>query len=160
MLQGICIALGTARGDVRGKPISLEPIEELPDRDPARLDRTTVLQFGDQPRAFDLRLPLRSLEAVPAALALAGLRVAHVDDDGPMTGRAFADVPPHFESSPLGGDSCLLLRSAASRFTSWRACTASLSAFFIIFSASSRWNDTSSRSQISVFMDQSLCLAA
>src|SRR5262249_25975687 len=148
MLQGICIALSTARGDVRGKPISLEPIEELPDRDPARLDRTTVLQFGDQPRAFDLRLPLRSLEAVPAALALAGLRVAHVDDDGPMTGRPCAKIPPHFESSPLGGDSCLLLlSSAASRFLvssrwartalsiisspSCRACTASLSAFFI-----------------------------
>src|SRR5262245_18978204 len=101
MLQGICIALSTARGDVRGKPISIEPIEELPDRDPARLDRTTVLKFGDQPRAFDLRLALRSVEAVRAALALAGLRVAHVDDDGRMAGRAFAEMALHFGFSPL-----------------------------------------------------------
>src|SRR5262249_25178693 len=137
MLQGICIALRTARGDVRGKPISPEPIEELPDRDPARFDRTTVLHFGDQPRAFDLRLPLRSLEAVPAALALTGPRVAHVDDNGPMTGRPFAKMPPHFESSPLGGDSCLLLlSSAASSFlvSSCWASTASLAAFSIISS--------------------------
>src|SRR5262249_14878669 len=83
----------TARGDVRGKPISLEPIEELPDRDPARLDRTTVLQFGDQPRAFDLRLPLRSLEAVPAAFAFAGLRITHVNDDGPVAGRPLSNGP-------------------------------------------------------------------
>jgi hypothetical protein len=119
MLQGICIALSTARGDVRGKPISLEPIEELPDRDPARLDRTTVLQFGDQPRAFDLRLPLRSLEAMPTALALAGLRIAHVNDDSPMTGRPFANVALHFDSFSL---SCL----ASSASSSFRRFSSSL----------------------------------
>src|SRR5262245_26366626 len=111
MLQSICIALSTARGDVRGKPISLEPIEELPDRDPARLDRATVLQFGDQPRALDLGLALGAGEAMPAPLPLGGLRIAPVDDNGPMTGRTLADVAFHFDLSclPLGAP-CLTWR--------------------------------------------------
>src|SRR5262249_1437684 len=138
MLQGICIALSTARGDVRGKPISLEPIEELPDRDPARLDRTTVLQFGDQPRAFDLRLPLRSFEAVPAALALAGLRVAHVDDDGPMTGRAFADVAPHFDCSFLSAGAGVVASSGRALWSGIRPlCLSSCPSLLAVLVAAS-----------------------
>jgi len=33
---------------------------------------------------------------MPAALAPAALRVAHIDDDCPMTGRPFADVALHW----------------------------------------------------------------
>src|SRR5262249_16825736 len=43
-----------------------------------------------QAGALYLSLPLRALEAVPFALALASLRIAHVDNDSPMSGRAFA----------------------------------------------------------------------
>jgi hypothetical protein len=137
MLQGKCIALSTARGDVRGKPISLESIEELPNRDPARLDRTTVLQFGDQPRAFDRRLPLRSLEAVPAALALAGLRITHVDDDGPVAGRPLAKMPPHFESSLLSGARCSAASASAMRFASSSSLISSTSFLPVLWASGS-----------------------
>src|SRR5262249_10700086 len=79
-----------------------------------------VFHFDQQPSAFDLRLALGAGKGVPAALALAGLWIAHVDDDGPMTGRAFADVASHFEGFLLlSVFGCLLVSSggpAAARF--------------------------------------------
>src|SRR5262249_4319119 len=56
------------------------------------------LDLTQQPRALDLGLVLGAGEGMPAALALTGLRIADVDDDGPVTGRTFADVAFHFSS--------------------------------------------------------------
>src|SRR5262249_38708257 len=64
----------------------------------ARLDVIALADTGDQFVKLRLRLALRSLEAVPALLAFAGFRRL-VDDDGPMTGRPFADVASHLEPS-------------------------------------------------------------
>src|SRR5262245_3562082 len=97
------------RGDVDRNPIALEPIEECRDSDAGRIDGSAIFRLGDQARAFDLRLSLGAGEGMPPALALAGLWFTHVDDNCPVAGRAFAKMPSHFGSSPLGGDSCLLL---------------------------------------------------
>src|SRR6516164_11608349 len=87
VVEGINIALSGARCGVEGYPISLEAVQELGNADSRRIDRIAALQFGDQLGALDLRLALRALERMPAALAL-----APCDDDGPMAGRPFADV--------------------------------------------------------------------
>src|SRR5262249_6827701 len=125
----------------------------------ARLDVVALAGSGDKLGAFDLRLALRALKSVPLAPALAGLRITHVDDDGPVTGRPFAKMPPHFDFSSLSVDAGC---SAASRRRAiLAACSTACSiATAIIFFCSSFWNDTSSRLTISVFMDQSWCLAA
>src|SRR5262249_41798219 len=66
---------------------------------------------------FALCLALRSLERMPALLALAAGRIAHVDDDGPMAGRSFADMSLHFLlPSSLG-----LAILYPARSSSWRA---------------------------------------
>src|SRR5262249_47775520 len=39
---------------------------------------------------------------MPFALALAGLWIAHVDNDGPMTGRSLADMTLHLSSPSVG----------------------------------------------------------
>src|SRR5262249_18845736 len=76
----------------------LDPaLEESGDRH-AGGDVGAVLQIGDQAGSLYLRLALRASEAVPAPLALTGLRIARVDDDGPVTGGAFADVALHLFS--------------------------------------------------------------
>src|SRR5215813_10059968 len=73
-----------------------EPLfKEARHRQPGRLDGGAPLQFCEQPSSLHLRLPLRASEAMPAPLALTGYRIADVDDDGPMAGRAFADVAFH-----------------------------------------------------------------
>src|SRR5262245_2087697 len=77
-------------------PIAVEPIEKFHHSDLVRLDRTTVLQFGDQPRAFDLRLPLSAGEAMPTAPALAGHRIMTIEDDCPTAGRALTDMAAHY----------------------------------------------------------------
>src|SRR5262249_42465704 len=64
-----------------------------------------VLDLGQKPGALDLGLSLGAGEGMPAALALAGLRIAHVEDDGPTAGRAFAKMPLHFESSTISSRS-------------------------------------------------------
>ena len=68
---------------------------------PRWIDIGPPFPFGDQASAFDLRLPLGAFDAMPFATALAGLRIAHVDDDGPMTGGPFANVPLHRSSPTL-----------------------------------------------------------
>src|SRR5262245_32755153 len=64
---------------------------------------------------------------MPTAPALAGLRIAHVDHDGPMAGRAFAEVAFHLSPSflfvsdfavPLPGRCALLLASRSKAFAS------------------------------------------
>src|SRR5262249_18950102 len=77
-------ALGTARAHVAGDPVALEAIEELLNRDLVRLDRTVALRLGDQARGLDLRLPLGADKGMPATLALAGLRIARIEDDRPV----------------------------------------------------------------------------
>jgi hypothetical protein len=62
----------------------------------ARLEVTPGLNGGYQPGAFDLRLPLRTLEGMPLPTALAGQRVGNVEDDCPMARAAFADVALHW----------------------------------------------------------------
>src|SRR6516164_8470166 len=76
------------------------PLEESGDGLPLGLDVSAALHLGDQPRAFLLGLPLSTDKRVPAALALTGCRIAHVDNDGPMAGRPLADMALHFFSPP------------------------------------------------------------
>src|SRR5262245_53842214 len=77
----------------------LDPLlEEAGDGLPLGLDVSAALHLGDQPRAFLVGLPLGALERVPAPLALISHRIAHFEDDGPMTGRPLADVAFHFFS--------------------------------------------------------------
>jgi hypothetical protein len=59
------------------------------------LNVTALAKSGDQLGLFNLGLTLGAFEAVPLAFALTGLRIAHVDHDCPMAGRAFADVALH-----------------------------------------------------------------
>src|SRR5262245_31779314 len=80
----------------RGLPLGQPSPHEVGHCDLGRLDGGSTIDRGDEPGALDLCLALAALERMPTALALAGLRIAHVDHDGPMAGRAFADVTLHF----------------------------------------------------------------
>jgi len=71
---------------MQAHPIALEPVEILRECDLGWIDRGTALRLGDQLSAPDLRLALRAGEGMPSALSLAGLRIAHIDYDGPMAG--------------------------------------------------------------------------
>src|SRR5262245_60223806 len=71
------------------------PLEEASDGLPLRLDVSAALHLGDQPRTFLVCLPLAAVERVPAPFALARCRFAHVDNDGPMAGRALAKMSFH-----------------------------------------------------------------
>jgi hypothetical protein len=65
----------------------LDPaLEESRDRHSGRVNAGAVLRLGQEPSALDLRLALRASERMPAALPLAGLRIAHVDDYRPLAG--------------------------------------------------------------------------
>src|SRR5262249_19881921 len=98
MVQSKSVTLTRGCIYVGGDPVAIKPIKKFPYSNLVRIDRGAALQLGDQLCASDLRLALRSGKAVPAALALSGLRIAHVDDDGPVAGRAFTDVALHFSS--------------------------------------------------------------
>src|SRR5262249_46776373 len=102
MLSGIgeaeLITLGARWRRVERNPVALEPIQEFGQCDPRRIDGRPRLDLSDQPSAFDLCLAFRPPERMPTALA-PGLRIARVNDDGPMTGRPLADVAFHFFSS-------------------------------------------------------------
>src|SRR5262249_55802325 len=69
------------------------------------LDVIAVPNQCDQLGLLCLRLTLRALEAMPLALALAGLRIAHVNNNGPPAGRPFSNVafhcPPPSSSSAI-----------------------------------------------------------
>jgi hypothetical protein len=63
----------------------LDPaLEEGRDRLASGVDQGAFLGFEDQAGALDLSLPLRAHEVVPAAFALAGLRIMDVENDGPV----------------------------------------------------------------------------
>src|SRR5262245_29622315 len=99
MFEELPLALCCARGDVAGGlPLVDARAHEIGHRGFARFDVVTPASSGDQLGTFDLCLALRAGEAVPFPPALPGLRIAHVDDDGPMAGRPFANVALHFPS--------------------------------------------------------------
>src|SRR5262249_7222552 len=104
--------------------------EEGSDCHTGGIDARAVLYLGKQSGALNLSLTLRSRETVPAAFALAKLRVAHVDDDGPVTGRPFAKMPPHFGCSSLSVDlghsphfDCSSLSVDIGRSNTWAVCS-------------------------------------
>src|SRR5262249_11530571 len=111
-------------------------LEEGRDRHARGIDAGAVLELGQQSGAFDLRLALGAGKGMPAALAPTGLRIAHVDDDGPVTGRPFADVAFHFFSpSPVSTEGSVPGRLAAparsiaafrlsASFRLWASCRA------------------------------------
>jgi hypothetical protein len=105
MREGVPVAFGGSGTRIDRNPIALEAVEEVGDRDPARIDGTAALHFRNQPSAFNLRLPLSTGERMPAALALAGC-VLRVNHDCPTTGRAFADVAFHFDSPSSESECC------------------------------------------------------
>jgi hypothetical protein len=67
-------------------PVPLESIEKRRDCDPGGIDRNAALHFRYQPGALDLGLAFGAGEGMPAAPTFAGDRIAHVDNDGPVTG--------------------------------------------------------------------------
>src|SRR5262245_21081106 len=68
--DNLTIALMRACTDLR--PDVLQPsVEKLCDSEPVRLDGCAGLHLGNEARALDLSLPLRSRKRTPAALALA-----------------------------------------------------------------------------------------
>src|SRR5262249_4429056 len=123
MFEELPLALCCARSDVAGGfPLVDAHAHEIGHRGLAGLDVVAFASSGDKLGAFDLRLALRAGEAVPFAPARAGLWIAHVENDGPMTGRAFAEMPLHFGSSFFSVAVCLLVssgESARSRSPGW-----------------------------------------
>src|SRR5262249_11586499 len=96
MFEKLPLALCRARGDAAGGlPLVDARAHEIGYRGLARFDVVAFASSGDQLGAFDLCLALRAGEAVPFPPAFPGLWIAHVDDDGPVTGRALADVALH-----------------------------------------------------------------
>jgi hypothetical protein len=71
-------------------------LEELPNRHPGGIHVEAALHFGDEARAFVLRLPLGTVKGVPALPALVRLRIAHVEHNCPFAGRALLEMAPHF----------------------------------------------------------------
>src|SRR5437868_3556759 len=105
--KGVAIARGAGGRDMNVNPIALKSVEEFGNRDSGWIDHSAALHFRYQASALDLRLALVAGEGMPAALALAGSRIAHVNNDGPVAGRPLAKMAPHFGFSPL-----LALRSS------------------------------------------------
>src|SRR5262245_939641 len=95
------VALSRTSSSVQRHPIGQEPIEILRKGDSRRVDSGAALRLRDQFGAPGLRLPLGPGEAMPTALARAGLRIAQVDDDGPMAGGAFTKMSFHDLSPSL-----------------------------------------------------------
>src|SRR5262249_30581477 len=155
-----------------------EAVKEFGECNARRIDSATALRLGDQTRALDLSLALCPLEGMPTALALAGLRVAHVDDDGPVTGRAFTDVAFHFfspsssavEAGPSGTDVSRHSRERLSRRTSVGRMSlshsrkadfaADLTSLASAAACSGTSNDCSSLWTISAFNERSCLLAS
>src|SRR5262249_58000127 len=83
-------------GNMSANPIAFEAIKKFRNGDLVRLDGAAALLLRNQPRTFDLCLTLRSFEAMPAALALAGHGILGVQDDRPMAWAALAEMALHF----------------------------------------------------------------
>src|SRR5262249_19084720 len=83
----------------QGLDVREPSLKEGCDRQSVGLNVAPTLKLRDQPGAFDLGLTFRAPKAVPFAPSLPCLGITRFDDDGPMTGRAFADMALHFESS-------------------------------------------------------------
>src|SRR5262245_61077058 len=95
------VTLGGASRNVLGSfPLINAGSHEIGHRDLRALDVAALAERRNQFGLLNLSLALGALEAVPAALALAGCRIAHVDDDRPVAGRSLTKMSPHFESSP------------------------------------------------------------
>jgi hypothetical protein len=91
VLGQLPIALRRARGDVAGGlPLVDACAHKIGDHCLTRLNVIAFAGSGDKLGAFDLRLALGAGQAMPAPFALSGFGIAHVDDDGPVTGRPFA----------------------------------------------------------------------
>jgi hypothetical protein len=93
-----------AGGDLRGH-VGKPSLQEGRNCYPRRINVRAPFRLGYEAGALNLCLSLSTPEAMPTALALSGGRIAHVDDDGPMAGRAFAKMPLHFESSTISSRS-------------------------------------------------------
>src|SRR5262245_3521066 len=87
-------------GRYTGPHIIEPPVQELCECGLTGLDISADLHLRNQACALALSLPLGSAKGMPLALAAAGSRISHFDNDAPMTGRALAHVSPHFEPSP------------------------------------------------------------
>src|ERR671924_1677554 len=96
MREGTSVALGGPGAGMDRNPIALKLVEELDNRNLGGVDRGAAMQFGDKASALDLRFLLGAPERMPALLALARCRVALVNDDGPVTGRALVLADFHF----------------------------------------------------------------
>src|SRR5436305_12516586 len=74
----------------------LQPaFKELRKGDLRRLDILAGTHIRDQAGAFDLRLSLGALKAVPLAFPLTGSRIALVQNNRPMARATFADMALH-----------------------------------------------------------------
>src|SRR5919201_6714064 len=96
MAQGVPVSLRAGGGHVDRNPIAFKSIEERRNRNLGGVDRSAAMQFGDKASALDLRFLLGAPERMPALLARARCRVALVNDDGPVTGRALVLADFHF----------------------------------------------------------------
>src|SRR5262249_51471741 len=121
VLHHLAVVLGRPGADL-GRHMGQPTLQVLPQRHVGGVQGSTVLDLGNQLRALDLRLSLGARKGMPTAFAIAGLRIARVNHDGPVTGRAFADVAPHFLppllASILSISSSLASISAAAALTS------------------------------------------
>src|SRR5262249_50648003 len=102
IVESITVALTAVRANVGGNPVAIKPIKKFRDGDLVWINRGAALQLRNQARTFNLRLTLRSLETVPAALALAGHRIVVIDHDCPMARAALANMASHDLFSLLG----------------------------------------------------------
>src|SRR5262245_36653466 len=99
VLGELAIALRCSGGDVaRRLPLVDPPAHELGHRDLGALDVAAPAQIGDQFGLLNLSLTLGALDRMPLAFTPASLRIARFEDDGPVAGRALADVALHLDS--------------------------------------------------------------
>src|SRR5690349_14587268 len=80
---------------MKSGPIAIEPIEKFHHGGLVWIDRGAALQLGDQPGSLDLRLTLRTGEAMPAAAPAASHRIVVIKDDCPVAWGSFADMAFH-----------------------------------------------------------------
>src|SRR6516162_3315278 len=80
---------------VGSRPVTIKPGQKRCSCKPAWLDRAALLCRCDQLGAPHLCQSFGALEAVPAALALAGVRIALIDNDRPVVS-ALSDMTSHF----------------------------------------------------------------